>query len=69
MEMPDTEISFEKTDFGTGAISFNSVRCNMLSLRSVTWITMSILGCMELIVLDLSDSIVRDIIDLEPYER
>lgn len=68
MEMPDAEICFEKTDFGTGAISFNSVNCNTLSLKSCHldhYVDLRLGGAT---MLDLSDSIVRDIIDLEPYE-
>ncbi len=67
MEMPGAELSFEKTDFGLGGLSFNSSRCNILSLQSCHldhYVDLRIAGASEL---DLSDSIVRDIIDLEPY--
>lgn len=67
MEMPKADLSFEKTDFGTGGISFNSVKCKTLSLQSchLDYYCDLRLGGAEM--LDLSDSIVRDIIDLEPY--
>jgi hypothetical protein len=67
MEMGETEMSLEKTDFGTGALSFNTSRYKLLSLRSCHldhYVDLRIFGADEL---DLSDSIVRDIIDLEPY--
>lgn len=67
MEMSGADLSFEKTDFGAGAINFNTTRCNILSLQSCHldhYVDLRIAGAKEL---DLSDSIVRDIIDLEPY--
>ncbi len=67
MEMSGADLSFEKTDFGAGAIDFNTSRCNILSLKSCHldhYVDLRIAGAKEL---DLSDSIVRDIIDLEPY--
>jgi len=67
MEMRGADLSFEKTDFGIGAISFNSVHCKILSLQSCHLDHYCDLRVAEAKELDLSDSIVRDIIDLEPY--
>lgn len=67
MEMSVADVSFEKTDFGNGGISFNTSRFRMISLGSCHldhYVDLRIAGAEQL---DLSDSIVRDIIDLEPY--
>ena len=67
MEMKEAEIDFEKTEFGNGALSFNTSKFKVLSLRSCHldhYVDLRIAGAEEL---DLSDSIVRDIVDLEPY--
>lgn len=67
MEMSSADLSFEKSDFGNGGLSFNTSSFNILSLQSCHldhYVDLRISSAKEL---DLSDSIVRDIIDLEPY--
>ncbi|HCC71172.1 MAG TPA: hypothetical protein DEQ09_08490 [Bacteroidales bacterium] len=67
MEMKSAEASFEKTDFGSGELSFNGSYFKQLSLRSCHldhYVDIRISGAGTL---DLSDSIVKDIIDMEPF--
>ncbi len=67
MEMHDAEMNFERTEFGNGALSFSTSRFRILSLQSCHldhYVDLRLAGADEL---DLSDSIVRDIIDLEPF--
>ncbi len=67
MEMRSTEASFEKTDFGNGEVSFNGSHFRVLSLKSCHldhYIDLRVAGAE---ILDLSDSIVRDIVDMEPF--
>jgi hypothetical protein len=68
MEMPDTDVSFEKTEFGTGAVSFYESRFKSLSLKSCHLDDYFDLRLKETRLLDLSDTIARDIIDLEPFD-
>jgi len=68
MEMEDTEISFEKTEFGDGAVSFYESRFKTLSLKSCHLNEYFDFRLAKADLLDLSDTIVRDIIDLEPYD-
>jgi hypothetical protein len=68
MEMSKTEINFEKTEFGNGDIFFTNSHFRVLSLKSCHldhYVDLRLAGA-EL--LDISDTIVRDIIDLEPYD-
>ena len=67
MEMKSAEASFEKTDFGSGELSFNGSSFRNLSLKSCHldhYVDIRISGAD---ILDLSDSIVRDIVDMEPF--
>jgi hypothetical protein len=67
MEMQGADAYFEQTEFSKGGLSFNMSMFNILSLKSCHldhYVDLRIAGAAEL---DLSDSIVRDIIDLEPY--
>jgi len=67
MEMKSAEASFEKTDFGSGEVNFNGSAFKSLSLKSCHldhYVDIRISGADTL---DLSDSIVRDIIDMEPF--
>ncbi|MFO7755754.1 MAG: potassium channel family protein [Bacteroidales bacterium] len=69
MEMRSAEASFEKTDFGSGELSFNGSAFRTLSLKSCHldhYVDMRVSAAGTL---DLSDSIVRDIIDLEPFNE
>lgn len=67
MEMKSAEASFEKTDFGSGEINFNGSSFKSLSLRSCHLDHYVDLRISDADTLDLSDSIVRDIIDMEPF--
>lgn len=67
VEMKDAEASFEKTDFGSGELSFNGSFFRILSLKSCHldhYVDLRIKGAD---ILDMSDSIVRDIVDMEPF--
>ncbi len=68
MEMHDADLSFERTDFGSGDLSFLKSRCKTLSLRSCHLDHYVDLRIASAGIVDLADSIVRDIIDLEPYD-
>ena len=68
MEMDDTDISFEKTDFGDGDVTFYESRFNSLSLKSCHLDQYFDLRLAKAGLLDVSDTIVRDIVDLEPYD-
>jgi hypothetical protein len=68
MDMVNAEINFERTEFGNGDVSFNNSHFKILSLKSCHldhYVDLRLAGA-EL--LDISDTIVRDIIDLEPYD-
>lgn len=67
MDMRSAEASFDKTDFGSGELNFNGSSFRSLSLKSCHldhYVDIRISGAENL---DLSDSIVRDIIDMEPF--
>jgi len=68
MEMEDTDISFEKAEFGNGAVSFYESRFKSLSLKSCHLDDYFDLRLARTNLLDLSDTIARDIIDLEPFD-
>jgi hypothetical protein len=68
MEMADTDISFERTEFGDGDVSFYESRFRTLSLKSCHLDHYFDLRLSKAGLLDISDTIVRDIIDLEPYD-
>jgi len=68
MEMEDTDISFERTEFGDGDISFYESKLHSLSFKSCYLDHYVDLRLYKAELLDLSDTIVRDIIDLEPYD-
>jgi hypothetical protein len=68
MEMDDTEISFERTEFGNGDLSFYESRVNTISLKSCHLDHYVDLRLAKAKLLDISDTIVRDIVDLEPYD-
>ncbi len=68
LEMDDTDISFERTEFGNGAVSFYESRIKTLSLKSCHLNDYFDLRVAKANLLDLSDTIARDIIDLEPYD-
>jgi hypothetical protein len=68
MEMPETDISFERTDFGNGDVSFYSSVFRSISLKSCHLDHYVDLRISKALLLDISDTLVRDIIDLEPYD-
>jgi hypothetical protein len=68
MEMADTDISFERTEFGDGDVSFYESEFHTLSLKSCHLDHYVDLRLSKAQLLDISDTIVRDIIDLEPYD-
>ncbi|MGA1978096.1 MAG: potassium channel family protein [Bacteroidales bacterium] len=68
MEMEGTEISFERTDFGDGDVTFYESKIHTISLKSCHLDHYFDLRLAKAEVLDISDTIVRDIVDLEPYD-
>jgi hypothetical protein len=68
MEMVNAEINFERTEFGDGDVSFNNSHFKVLTLKSCHLDHYVDLRIARAEVLDISDTIVRDIIDLEPYD-
>jgi hypothetical protein len=68
MEMSDTDISFERTDFGDGDVSFYNSSFHSISLKSCHLDHYVDLRLSKADLLDISDTIVRDIIDMEPYD-
>jgi hypothetical protein len=68
IEMDDTDISFERTDFGDGDVTFYESRFNTMSLKSCHLDHYVDLRMAKAQLLDISDTIVRDIVDLEPYD-
>jgi hypothetical protein len=68
MEMGNAEINFEKTEFGDGDVSFNNSFIKVLSLKSCHLDHYVDLRLARAGLLNISDTIVRDIIDLEPYD-
>ncbi len=68
MEMEQTDISFERTEFGDGDVSFYESRFNTISLKSCHLDSYFDLRLAKADILDISDTIVRDIVDLEPYD-
>jgi hypothetical protein len=68
MEMDGTDISFERTEFGDGDVTFYESRFNSLSLKSCHLDEYFDLRLAKADLLDISDTIVRDIVDLEPYD-
>jgi hypothetical protein len=68
MEMEDTDISFERTEFGDGDVSFYESRVHSVSLKSCHLDHYFDLRLARANLLDISDTIVRDIVDMEPYD-
>jgi len=68
MEMEDTDISFEKTEFGSGDVSFYKSRFHSISLKSCHLNHYFDLRLAKAQQLNISDTIIRDIVDLEPYD-
>ncbi|HUX55732.1 MAG TPA: potassium channel family protein [Bacteroidales bacterium] len=68
MEMDDTDVSFERTDFGDGNVSFYESKFHSISLKSCHLDHYFDLRLDKAELLDVSDTIVRDIVDMEPYD-
>ena len=68
MEMEETDISFERTEFGDGDVSFYESKVGSLSLKSCHLDHYFDLRLAKARLLDISDTIGRDIIDVEPYD-
>jgi hypothetical protein len=68
MEMENTEISFERTDFGDGDVTFYNSTFSSISLKSCHLDHYFDLRLAKAKLLDISDTLVRDIIDMEPYD-
>ncbi|UCG28428.1 MAG: two pore domain potassium channel family protein [Bacteroidales bacterium] len=67
-EFDNVDAIFDRTNFGQGPVSFHSSRFHQLSLKSCHLDHYFDLRLQSCELLDLSDTIVRDIIDLKPYE-
>lgn len=67
-DFSDADIDFERTDFGEGTLSFYNAKFKTLSLRSCHLDNYTDLRVSKCGYIDLSDSVVRDIIDIKPYE-
>ena len=67
-EMEGTDLSFERTNFGKGSISFYNSKIGNLLLNSCHLDNYTDLRLAKCGLIDLSNTIVRDIIDLKPYE-
>lgn len=68
MEMANAEFNFERTEFGDGDVTFNNSHFKLLCLKSCHLDHYVDLRIARAEVLDISDTIVRDIVDLEPYD-
>jgi hypothetical protein len=68
MEMEMTDLSFEKTEFGNGDVSFYESKFHAISLKSCHLDHYIDLRMAKASLLDISDTIARDIIDIEPYD-
>lgn len=68
MEMVNAEINFERTEFGDGDVTFNNSHFKLLCLRSCHLDHYVDLRLARAELLDISDTIVRDIVDFEPYD-
>ena len=68
MEMEDTDISFERTEFGDGDVSFYESKVHSISLKSCHLDHYLDLRLAKAELLDITDTIARDIVDIEPYD-
>jgi hypothetical protein len=67
-EFKNADLAFDRTDFGTGIISFYNSKFKSLSLNSCHLDHYTDIRLAYCKYIDLSNTIVRDIIDLKPYE-
>jgi hypothetical protein len=68
MEMEETDISFERTEFGDGNVSFYESKVGSVSFKSCHLDHYFDLRLAKAKLLDITDTIARDIIDIEPYD-
>jgi hypothetical protein len=68
IEFDGVETVFDRTDFGQGPVSFHQSKFGVLSLQSCHLDHYFDLRVAKCEYMDLSDTIVRDIIDLKPYD-
>jgi hypothetical protein len=68
MEMENTDISFERTEFGDGDVSFYESKVRSISLKSCHLDHYLDLRLAKAELLDITDTIARDIVDIEPYD-
>jgi hypothetical protein len=68
MEMEETDISFERTEFGDGDVSFYESTVHSISLKSCHLDHYFDLRLAKANLLDITDTIARDIVDIEPYD-
>ena len=67
-QFPNTDVSFERAMFGKGVVSFYKSKFHTLSLKSCQLNNYFDLRVEQASMLDLSDTVVRDIIDLTPHD-
>lgn len=68
-EFDKADLIFESVDFGTGNVSFDRSKFNKLSLKACHLNSYFNLRVEKCNLIDLSDTIVRDIIDLQPVKN
>jgi hypothetical protein len=68
VEYKNAELAFDRCDFGAGNISFYNSKFKQLSLNSCHLDHYTDIRLAYCKYIDLSNTIVRDIIDLKPYE-
>jgi len=68
MDFKNADIIFDNADFGSGDVSFFKSKIHVLSLKSCHMDNYFDLRVRTCSYIDLSDTVVRDIIDLEPQE-
>jgi len=67
-EFQNADVTFERSDFSSGTVSFYNSKFKSLSLNSCHLDHYTDIRLSYCKYLDLSNTIVRDIIDLKPYE-
>jgi hypothetical protein len=67
-EFKNAELAFDRSDFGSGIITFYNSKFKALSLNSCHLDHYTDIRLTHCKFIDLSNTIVRDIIDLKPYE-
>lgn len=67
VQYPGADILFENVDFGKCTASFSKSRVNHLSLKSCHLNAFFNLQLQQCKAIDLSNSVVRDIVDMKPY--